>query len=171
LTSVEALARLDVAPAVIEGHEIVPRPMSSRGGIWHGLSRGSGGTDARTVPCTYWTQSPSTITDLEVLGEHVIETQESQPVRAIARACQGCPCQGRCVGRRALLDGLEQLDPFCPFARGDTITMAWEKAGAQDLPKAGSACTTVVSARSSRGRFDQLGMQTPSIDSVSYGRK
>jgi hypothetical protein len=42
-----------------------------------------------------WIHSHLTITELEVLGEHVIKTQEFQQVRAIARACQGCTCQGR----------------------------------------------------------------------------
>jgi hypothetical protein len=31
-----------------------------------------------------------------------------------------------CVGRGALLDGVERPAPFCLFARGDTITVAWE---------------------------------------------
>jgi radical SAM protein with 4Fe4S-binding SPASM domain len=103
--------------------------------------------DGRILPCTYWTQSRLTIVDLESHGEQIIETPEFQAARMLPQACRGCPCQGGCVGRRALQGGLDQSDPFCPFARGDRITMAWEKASPEDLPKAGSACTTIVSAR------------------------
>jgi hypothetical protein len=88
-----------------------------------------------------------TIVDLEQRGEQIIDTREFQASRMIPQACQGCPCKGGCAGRRALQGRLDQPDPFCPFARGDKITIAWEKAGAEDLPKAGSACTTIVSAR------------------------
>ncbi|HEX9867509.1 MAG TPA: radical SAM protein, partial [Candidatus Tectomicrobia bacterium] len=98
-------------------------------------------------PCTYWPQSQLSISDLERLGEQIIETREFQQARMIPPACHDCPCQGGCTGRRALLGDIEAPDPFCPFARGDTITIAWEPASAQDLPKAGSACTTIVSAR------------------------
>jgi hypothetical protein len=88
-----------------------------------------------------------TINDLEQVGEQIIDTPEFQRARAIPQACRDCPCRGGCAGRRALLGGLEEPDPFCPFARGETMTIAWEPASAQDLPKAGSACTTIVSAR------------------------
>ena len=85
--------------------------------------------------------------DLEQRGEQITETVEFRASRIIPMACRGCPCQGGCAGRRALQGGLDQPDPFCPFARGDRMTIAWEKASAEDLPKAGSACTTIVSAR------------------------
>jgi radical SAM protein with 4Fe4S-binding SPASM domain len=103
--------------------------------------------DGRILPCTYWTQSQLTIVDLERRGEQIIATEEFQAARTIPQACQGCPCKGGCAGRRALQGGLDRPDPFCPFARGDKLTIAWEKASAEDLPKAGSACTTIVSAR------------------------
>jgi hypothetical protein len=88
-----------------------------------------------------------TIVDLEHHGEQIIETPEFQAARMLPAVCRGCPCQGGCAGRRALQGDLDQPDPFCPFARGDRMTIAWEKASAEDLPKAGSACTTIVSAR------------------------
>ena len=103
--------------------------------------------DGRILPCTYWTESHLTISDLERLGEDIIDTTEFQQARTIPPVCQGCPCHGGCAGRRALLGRIDEPDPFCPFARGDTMTIAWEPASAQDLPKAGSACTTIVSAR------------------------
>jgi hypothetical protein len=88
-----------------------------------------------------------TIVDLEQRGEQIIDTQEFQDCRMIPHACRGCPCRGGCAGRRALQGGLDQPDPFCPFARGEKISIAWERAHMEDLPKAGSACTTIVSAR------------------------
>jgi radical SAM protein with 4Fe4S-binding SPASM domain len=103
--------------------------------------------DGRILPCTYWTESHLTIADLEQHGEAIIMSEVFQAARMIPTACQGCPCQGGCAGRRALLGDLNQPDPFCPFARGDTVTIAWQPASAEDLPKAGSACTTIVSAR------------------------
>jgi hypothetical protein len=87
------------------------------------------------------------IVDLEQRGEQIIEAPEFRAARMRPSACRECPCQGGCAGRRGLQGDLDQPDPFCPFARGDHITIAWEKAGAEDLPKAGSACTTIVSAR------------------------
>ena len=40
----------------------------------------------------------------------------------------------------------DEADPYCPFARQERIALDWERAGGRDLPKIGSACTTVVSA-------------------------
>jgi radical SAM protein with 4Fe4S-binding SPASM domain len=104
--------------------------------------------DGKILPCTYWTESQLGLSDLERLGEGIIETEEFQQARAPSIACQDCPCRGGCAGRRALVGGLEMPDPYCPFVRGDRISLAWEKAAAADLPKAGSSCTTIVSARS-----------------------
>ena len=63
--------------------------------------------DGRILPCTYWPESHLTISDLEQLGEQIIETAEFQQARLVPRACQGCPCQGGCAGRRALLGNIE----------------------------------------------------------------
>jgi radical SAM protein with 4Fe4S-binding SPASM domain len=103
--------------------------------------------DGKVLPCTYWTDSHLTIVDLEHRGEEIILSEEFQAARMIPTACQDCPCQGGCAGRRALLGALDQPDPFCPFARGDKVSIGWQPASAEDLPKAGSACTTIVSAR------------------------
>ena len=65
--------------------------------------------------------------------------------RRVPAACVGCPCRGGCAGRRALTGQAGAADPYCPFARGDQIVLDWERAARQDLPKVGSACTTVVS--------------------------
>jgi radical SAM protein with 4Fe4S-binding SPASM domain len=103
--------------------------------------------DGAVMPCTYWPASRLTIADLERAGDDIIETAEFLAARRTPDACAGCPCRGGCAGRRALIGGTGAPDPYCPFARGDRIALDWETAGTQDLPKIGSACTTVVSAR------------------------
>ena len=102
--------------------------------------------DGRILPCTYWPKSRLTLDELHRLQERIIDTEEFQQARTIPAACQGCPCGGGCAGRRAMV-GLYDPDPYCPFVRGDKIAFSWERAAAEDLPKAGSACTTIVSAR------------------------
>ncbi|CBE67686.1 MAG: radical SAM protein [Candidatus Methylomirabilis oxygeniifera] len=102
--------------------------------------------DGRVLPCTYWPSSRLTLDDLYRQREQIIDAEEFQQARTVPAACRGCPCGGGCAGRRALVS-LHDPDPYCPFARGDKIAIDWERAGAEDLPKAGSACTTIVSAR------------------------
>ena len=102
--------------------------------------------DGRVMPCTYWPGSRLTIADLERVGEDIIEADEFVAARRPPPACAGCPCRGGCAGRRALTGRPDAPDPYCPFARGEQIVLDWERAGSRDLPKVGSACTTVVSA-------------------------
>lgn len=102
--------------------------------------------DGRVMPCTYWPGSRLTIADLERVGGDIVETDEFVAARRQPPACAGCPCRGGCAGRRALTGRPDAPDPYCPFARRERIVLDWERAGGQDLPKVGSACTTVVSA-------------------------
>jgi radical SAM protein with 4Fe4S-binding SPASM domain len=101
--------------------------------------------DGRVMPCTYWPGSRLTIADLERAGAGILEADEFVDARRVPAACEGCPCRGGCAGRRALTGQADAADPYCPFARGDQIVLDWERAARQDLPKVGSACTTVVS--------------------------
>lgn len=103
--------------------------------------------DGRILPCTYWLASRLTLADLEARRERIVDAPEFAQARRVPAACDGCPCRGGCAGRRALVGALEAPDPYCPFARGDRIALDWERAASEDLPKLGSACTTVVSAR------------------------
>jgi len=103
--------------------------------------------DARVMPCTYWPSSHLTIADLERTGADIVDTDEFVAARRTPSACVDCPCRGGCAGRRALTGRLDAPDPYCPGARGERIVLDWERAGSRDLPKVGSACTTVVSAR------------------------
>jgi len=101
--------------------------------------------DGRVMPCTYWPGSRLTIADLERAGAGIVEAEEFVDARRTPAACVGCPCRGGCAGRRALIGQADAADPYCPFARGNQIVLDWERAARQDLPKVGSACTTVVS--------------------------
>lgn len=103
--------------------------------------------DGAVMPCTYWPGSRLTIADLERVGDHITEAQEFLAARRVPDACAECPCRGGCAGRRALTGQVGAPDPYCPFARNDRIALDWEATATQDLPKIGSACTTVVSAR------------------------
>ncbi len=103
--------------------------------------------DGRVLPCTYWPQSRLRVADLEERRERIVEAPEFAEARRSPAACAECPCRGGCAGRRAVLGDLDAPDPYCPFARGDRIVLNWERAAAQELPKVGSACTTVVSGR------------------------
>jgi radical SAM protein with 4Fe4S-binding SPASM domain len=103
--------------------------------------------DGRILPCTYWRESTITLGDLPALGEGVVKTQEFVAATRPPAACAGCPCRGGCAGRRALAGRLDAPDPYCPFARGEHVHLDWELAESQELPKLGSACTTIVSAR------------------------
>ena len=103
--------------------------------------------DGQVLPCTYWPSSRLTVADLEAAGPAITETTEFADARRMPRRCADCPCRGGCAGRRALAGGLDAPDPYCPFARGERIHLDWQAAGDADLPKLGSACTTVVSAR------------------------
>ena len=102
--------------------------------------------DGRVLPCTYWPSSRLTVADLETAGAAIIEAPEFADARRAPAACAGCPCRGGCAGRRAVMGRLDASDPYCPFARGERVTIDWGPAGSADLPKLSSACTTVVSA-------------------------
>ena len=102
--------------------------------------------DGRVLPCTYWPSSRIRVADLVRLGEAIVDAPEFADARRRPPACEGCPCRGGCAARRALSGRLDGPDPYCPFAQGERIRLHWERAVTQDLPKLGSACTTVVSA-------------------------
>src|SRR5262249_38025371 len=102
--------------------------------------------DGYVMPCTYWPGSRLTIADLERAGADILESDEFIMARRRPAVCADCPCQGGCAGRRALLGSIDSADPYCPFARGERIDLDWERTAGRDLPKVGSACTTVVSA-------------------------
>lgn len=102
--------------------------------------------DGQVLPCTYWPQSDLRLADLTAVGEAITQTPAFQAARQVPAVCAGCPCRGGCAGRRALQGDLQAPDPYCPFARHDPLVLDWERTAHTELPKVGSACTTVVSA-------------------------
>lgn len=103
--------------------------------------------DRRVIPCVYW---PRPGVPLARLTPEITETHDFAAVRAVPRGCPACPlvplCGGGCAGRRELTVGLDEPDPYCPFARGETPHLEAELAPGAEWPKIGSACTTIVDA-------------------------
>lgn len=106
---------------------------------------------ATTQPCVYWPGLGEPLSQLLVAGEQITKTLPFAAARLLPQACEPCEfrdtCHGGCAGRRALQKALDQPDCYCPIVRGDRPQLEIEMAPSRDLPKLGSACTTVVIAR------------------------
>jgi radical SAM protein with 4Fe4S-binding SPASM domain len=106
---------------------------------------------ATTQPCVYWPGGGGSLSDLLEAGEDIVSTPSFVAARTLPVACESCefrdPCRGGCAGRRALQGALDHPDYYCPVVRNDRQQLQIEMAPARDLPKLGSACTTVVIAR------------------------
>ncbi|HEV8426516.1 MAG TPA: hypothetical protein VGQ41_01295, partial [Pyrinomonadaceae bacterium] len=87
------------------------------------------------------------------IGKDIRQTPSFVAARMLPPKCEPCQfretCRGGCAGRRVLQGALEEPDYYCPVIRGDHPRLEVEMAPARDLPKLGSACTTVVIARDS----------------------
>jgi radical SAM protein with 4Fe4S-binding SPASM domain len=128
-----------------------------------GLPRGEGGCGAGTVrvtpramvqPCVYWPGPGDPLAMLLDLGANVIGTPAFRAARSVPAACEPCElrdaCGGGCAGRRQLDRALDRPDRYCPIVRGERPRLPVRFATRRDLPKAGSACTTIVMGRSSK---------------------
>jgi radical SAM protein with 4Fe4S-binding SPASM domain len=126
-----------------------------------GLPRGEGGCGVRTVrvtpratvqPCVYWPGPGDPLSLLLELGPGVADTPAFRAARSVPPACEPCDlrdaCGGGCAGRRRLDKALDRPDRYCPVVRGERRRLPFRLAPGRDLPKAGSACTTIVMARS-----------------------
>lgn len=104
-----------------------------------------------TQPCVYWPGEGEPLAQLLDVGEDIRLTPSFIAARTIPKKCEPCQfretCRGGCAGRRVLQGALEEPDFYCPVIRGDSPRLEIEMAPARDLPKLGSACTTVVIAR------------------------
>jgi radical SAM protein with 4Fe4S-binding SPASM domain len=118
----------------------------------------------RVLPCVYWPAAgaPGLGALLNGAGgkgaaregsavAQITSSGEWARIRTVPEACRPCAlvetCRGGCASRRLLRGALDEPDEFCPIVRGDEMTLNWVRAAGRDLPKAGSACTTIVSAR------------------------
>ena len=127
-----------------------------------GLPRGEGGCGAGTVrvtpratvqPCVYWPGPGDPLSVLLEVGADVVTTPAFRAARSVPHACEPCDlreaCGGGCAGRRQLERALDRPDRYCPIMRGERRSLPMRLRPGRDLPKAGSACTTIVMARSS----------------------
>ena len=121
----------------------------------------TGGCGASTVrvtpratvqPCVYWPGAGAPLATLLERGPDLVDTGPFREARRLPAACHGCShrdvCGGGCAGRRKLrASGADEPDPYCPIVRGETRRLTVRRASGRDLPKADSACTTIVMAR------------------------
>jgi radical SAM protein with 4Fe4S-binding SPASM domain len=103
-------------------------------------------------PCVYWDGAGQSLDALVSAGAAIVETEPFVAARSLPAPCRGCAheaaCHGGCAGRRRLMGRLDAPDPYCPVMRGESRPLNLRMAGARDLPKLESACTTIVQARS-----------------------
>lgn len=104
-----------------------------------------------TQPCVYWPGAGQPLSDLFSAGEEITRTAPFVAARMLPPACEPCgfreTCRGGCAGRRVLQGAIDEPDCYCPVVRGERPPLEIQMAPSRDLPKLGSACTTVVIAR------------------------
>jgi radical SAM protein with 4Fe4S-binding SPASM domain len=106
---------------------------------------------ATTQACVYWPGPGEPLATLLGSGEDIVNSAAFVAARLLPPACEPCEfretCHGGCAGRRKLQGTLDEPDVYCPIIRGERPLLDIKMAGTRDLPKIGSACTTVVIAR------------------------
>jgi radical SAM protein with 4Fe4S-binding SPASM domain len=106
---------------------------------------------ATTQACVYWPGAGQPLSMLLDKGEKIVNTPPFVAARRLPPACEPCEfretCHGGCAGRRQLQGALGHPDIYCPIIRGEHPRLDIRMAAARDLPKIGSACTTIVIAR------------------------
>jgi radical SAM protein with 4Fe4S-binding SPASM domain len=104
-----------------------------------------------TQPCVYWPGEGEPLPALLNSGSEIVNTPAFSATRLVPMACETCEfrdvCGGGCAGRRMLHGQLNEPDFYCPIVRGERPLLEIRPAPVRDLPKVGSACTTVVMAR------------------------
>jgi len=121
------------------------------------LTGGCGVGTVRVTPratiqaCVYWSGDGEPLSMLLDAGEEIVNTPAFVAARLLPPACESCEfretCHGGCAGRRQLQGALDEPDVYCPIIRGEHPQLDIKTAATRDLPKIGSACTTVVIAR------------------------
>jgi len=106
---------------------------------------------ATTQACVYWSGGGEPLSQLLDVGEEIVSAPAFVAARLLPPACEPCEfretCHGGCAGRRQLQGALDEPDIYCPIVRGERPQLDVRMAPTRDLPKIGSACTTVVIAR------------------------
>jgi MoaA/NifB/PqqE/SkfB family radical SAM enzyme len=99
------------------------------------------------IPCVYWPldgQIPPLLDDIPRFGEDIINHESFHLARGVPPAASDCPCQGGCASRRALNGALDAHDEYCPWVRGENVSLAWEATPHQELMRSRNVCTTIV---------------------------
>ncbi|MDR1467296.1 MAG: radical SAM protein [Oscillospiraceae bacterium] len=93
------------------------------------------------LPCVYWNKSNLDINKLDLLKPSTFDGMCNIPAE-----CQKCKyvdsCQGGCEARR-LYNDLTKPDEYCPFIRGEKISIAYEKSKDKDLVHSSYLCTMI----------------------------
>ena len=102
------------------------------------------------VPCVYGKDDALEISDLALRGAAVLDHPSFKAADVLPAPCIECParetCGGGCPARRALRGSLAERDTYCPFV-GAVKLDGKEHSLGRLLPKASSACTTIVKPR------------------------
>ena len=150
----EGFERLFAEADVVAVGEPLVRAMAGLPGHGGGCGVGTVRVTPRATvqPCVYWPGPGDPLATLLEAGAEVVETRPFLEARTIPEVCQPCEfrdtCRGGCAGRRRLDGALDRPDRYCPVVRGERRTLTVRLAPGPDLPKIGSACTTIVRARS-----------------------
>jgi MoaA/NifB/PqqE/SkfB family radical SAM enzyme len=145
----EGYRRLFAEGLVISCSEPVVRAVLGLGQVESPCGRHSIRVNPRgqVIPCVYWPtdgQRQLRLDDFFQLGEKVLEDPSFLNARRIPSAASSCHCQGGCASRRALNLTPDAHDPYCPWARGETLALAWKAGPSKYLMRAGNVCTTIV---------------------------
>lgn len=149
----EAFRRLFAETDVIMIGEPLVRTMAGLPPLAGGCGVGTVRVTSRatTQACVYWPGEGSPLPLLLEAGENIVNTLPFVAARLLPTACGPCEfretCHGGCSGRRQLQGALDEPDRYCPIVRGERPRLDIRMAAARDLPKFGSACTTIVIAR------------------------
>ncbi|MBA2693165.1 MAG: radical SAM protein [Rubrobacter sp.] len=106
-------------------------------------------------PCPYWPAAAGIIPHLAGNGRDIWKSREFEKSRRVPEACEPCrfveSCAGGCASRRAIRNNIEQPDEYCPVVRGGEEEvrriremLRYTLSDPSDVPKAGNACTTVI---------------------------
>jgi radical SAM protein with 4Fe4S-binding SPASM domain len=107
----------------------------------------------KVVPCVYGADDALGLEDLQRLGPAIVEQSSFRRLAVVPDECRSCShvatCGGGCPSRRTLRGDMNRGDEFCPILKGRELSLrATPAAFGRTPPKASSACTTIVRARS-----------------------
>lgn len=109
----------------------------------------------QVLPCVYAPGGELALAELGRLGAAVVDHPSFRAMRQVPDACRSCPhletCGGGCASRRRLRGGLDRPDEYCPFVRGARVQLDARVRGGRDMPKAASACTTILRGHTASG--------------------